>query len=188
MRDFQQLLNQARHQIHVGLHPVAVSFRVLVILTSSPKHPSPEQAAPISQEDFGDADAPDITCVDLRDRYELSPMAAFEPLRSAILDKLLSVRKEQAQCGALFSAHHLGALWKANLEFAMRNRDSTAFDCLRVARRGFPPTSRRVACLVDFLRQANEAHCEAEDVYSFIASALLMDAYLPGMHCEPTHF
>lgn len=166
---------------------MAVCSRVLVVLTSPPKHASHEQTATISPEEFGDADAPEITCVDLRDRYELSSMVAFEPLRSAILDKLLSVRKEQAQCGVLFSANHLGALWKANLESAMRSRDSTAFNCLRVARSGFPPTSRRVACLVDFLRQANEARCEAEDVHSFIAWALLMDAFPPGMHCEPTH-
>lgn len=185
MRDVQRLLDQARHQIHVGSHPVAVSFRVLVILTSPPKHASHEQAAPISQEDFGDADAPEITYVDLRHRSELSPAAAFEPLRSAILDRLLSVRDEQAQCGVLFSANHLGALWKANLESAMRSPDGAAFDCLRVARSGFPPSSRRVACLVDFLRQTNEARCEGKDVHSFIASALLMDAYPPGMHCEP---
>lgn len=48
----------------------------------------------IPQDYSRDVVALEVTFVDLRDRSQLSPMAAFELLRSAILDKLQSVRIE----------------------------------------------------------------------------------------------
>jgi hypothetical protein len=108
-------------------------------------------------------------------------------LRRVILDKLQAVQVEQRQHGLLFSAIHLCALWKSNLESQMRGLDTTAFDCLRVARKNYPSTLNRKACLVEFLRQAEKKGCEAQDISSFVASAILIDAYPPGMHCESTH-
>lgn len=187
MRELQRLLDQPLHKIHMGSHSVNVRFRILIVLTTPQDYASHELAAAVPQDHSRDAVAPEVTFVDLRDRYELSPMAAFEPLRGVILDKLQSVRTEQTQHRVLFSAVHLSALWKSNLESQMRRLDPAAFDCLRVARRNYPSTLGRKACLVEFLRQAQQTGCEAQDISSFVASAILMDAYPPGMHCESTH-
>lgn len=64
----------------------------------------------VSQDYFRDVVTPEVTFVDLRDRYELSPTVAFKPLRGVILDKLQSIRTEQTQHGVLFSAIYLSAL------------------------------------------------------------------------------
>jgi hypothetical protein len=184
MRELQQLLDQPPHKVHVGSHSVNVRFRILIVLTTPQVYASHELAAVIPQDHSRDVVAPEVTFVDLRDRFELSPMAAFEPLRGVILDKLQSVRIEQTQHGVLFSAVHLCALWKSNLESQMRGLDPAAFDCLRVARKNYPSTLSRKACLVDFLRESEKTGCTAQDVCSFVASAILMDAYPPGMHCE----
>lgn len=138
----------------------------------------------VPQDYSRDVVALEVTFVDLRDRYELSPMAAFEPLRSVILDKIQLVRTEQTQHGVLFSAVHLSALWKSNLESQMRGLDPADFDCLRVARKNYPSALSMKVCLVDFLRQAEKTGYDAQDVSSFVASAILMDAYPLGSHCE----
>ena len=65
----------------------------------------------------------------------------------------------------------------------MRGLDPAVFDCLRVARNNYPSTLRK-AYLIDFLGQAQKTGCEAQDVSSFVASAILIDAYPPGAHCE----
>ncbi|KAJ5146619.1 uncharacterized protein N7515_001183 [Penicillium bovifimosum] len=182
MRELQRLLDRPPHKIQVGSRSVAVRFKVLVVLTAPQDYGPHELAAAVPQDQSRDVVAPEITFVDLRDRHELSPMAAFEPLRRVILDKLQSVQVEQRQHGLLFSAIHLCALWKSNLESQMRGLDTTAFDCLRVARKNYPSTLNRKACLVEFLRQTEKTGCEAQDISSFVASAILIDAYPPGMH------
>jgi hypothetical protein len=187
MRELQRLVDQRPHKIHVGSHSVNIRFRILIVLTNPPDYASHELAAVVPQNHSRNVAAPEVTFVDLRDRYVLSPAAAFEPLRSVILDKLQSVRVEQTQHAVLFSAVHLCALWKSNLESQMRGLDTAAFDCLRVARKIYPSTLSRKACIMDFLKQAEKTGCEAQDVSSFVASAVLMDAYPPGMHCESAH-
>lgn len=187
MRELQRLLDQPPHKIQVGSRSVAVRFKIVIVLTAPQDYASHELAAAVPQDQSHDVVAPEITFVDLRDRHELSPMAAFEPLRRIILDKLQSVQVEQRQHGLLFSAIHLCALWKSNLESQMRGLDTTAFDSLRVARKNYSSTLNRKACLVEFLRQAEKTGCDAQDISSFVASAILIDAYPPGMHCESTH-
>lgn len=120
MRELQRLLDQPPHKTHIGSHSVNVRFRILIVLTTSQDYASHELAAVVPQDHSRNVIAPEVTFVDLRDRYELSPMAAFEPLRGVILDKFQSVRTEQTQHGVLFSAVHLSALWKSNLESRMR--------------------------------------------------------------------
>lgn len=136
--------------------------------------------------EFAAGVASELTVVDLRDRHELSPTAAFEPLRRVILDKLESVHTEQTQQGMLFSATHFAALWKSSVRSKMRRSGSKGFDCLHVARTGFPSSPNRQIHLTEFLKHAGEGDCDIGDVHTFVASALLMDAYPPGMHCEST--
>ncbi|KAJ5288068.1 hypothetical protein N7478_003754 [Penicillium angulare] len=70
----------------------------------------------------------------------------------------------------------------------MRTFDSQPFDCLELARIHFPSKSNSKTHLLEFLTKVEEAHCDIEDVSSFVASAFLMDAYPPGMHLfNPTH-
>ncbi|KAJ5100808.1 hypothetical protein N7456_006860 [Penicillium angulare] len=188
MRVLQKLFCQPRHDLQVGSHPIAIRLRVLVVLTSQESSGSSEMAVVLSQDQSPQSLAPEICFLDLRNRHELSPVAAFEPLRRVILEKLNMARTEQGQQGSLFSAVHLAAFWKTNLESKMRTFDSPAFDCLELARRHFPSESNRSMHLLEFLTKVEEAHCDIENVSSFVASAFLMDAYPPGMHLfNPTH-
>ncbi|KAJ5288067.1 hypothetical protein N7478_003753 [Penicillium angulare] len=107
MRVLQKLFCKPRHDVQVGSHPITIRLRVLVVLTSQESPGSSEMAAILPQDQSPEWLAPEICFLDLRDRHELSPVAAFEPLRCMILEKLNLARTEQDQQGSLFSAVHL---------------------------------------------------------------------------------
>lgn len=124
--------------------------------------------------------------LDLRDRAELSGTVAFEPLRLQLLDEIQTVHSETRAKYLSFSAFHLKALW----DQAIRSKEQgigsgvRCLDCLSVARTDRLGATTMTNCIQEFLRQCEEAACSEANVHEFLASALLMDAYPPGMHCK----
>jgi hypothetical protein len=57
-----------------------------------------------------DTSDPTISILDLQDRHDLSPRAAFEPLRRTLLDQIQISQDQWMQQGLLFSAQHLNHL------------------------------------------------------------------------------
>jgi hypothetical protein len=54
--------------------------------------------------------------------------------------------------------------------------------CLRHARERLPVRATFITGFTEFLKQASKDAWPASDIHVFVASALLMDAYPPGMH------
>jgi len=127
------------------------------------------------------ADAPRV--VSLRGRDSLSPCARFEPLRTTIVDQLQSVRRVREQRHLLLSAVHISALADAAAR-AITTRPAVIFDLIRAAREGNEVDDTLGHHLTTVLRLAVPAGWSDADLASFVASALLLDGYPPGMHRE----
>lgn len=140
----------------------------------------------LSESDLTDEYLPPITILDLRDRHELSPTAAFDPLRRMLVGELHNSRAQRIQHGLLFSAFHLNFLWNRTLQQCLLASSVARIDCLQIARERLPVKASFKDCLVEFLEHSSKAGCSADEIHSFVASAILMDAYPPGMHREWT--
>lgn len=127
------------------------------------------------------ADVPVV--VHLRDRLDLSPCARFEPLRTTIRDQLQAVRRIREERHLLLSAVHLTALSQAAIR-ALTKRPAATFDIILAAREGNSVDDTLGRHLTTFVTLAAQAGLSDPDVVSFIASALLLDGYPPGMHRE----
>jgi hypothetical protein len=182
------LLDRSPTEIHAGRHPAPASstaMRVIMVLTDprAEYRTDPWEGLPSA---FPDPDAPDpaISILDLRDRHDLSPRAAFEPLRRTLLDQIQISRDQRMQQGLLFSARHLNYLWNRTLGGGQLITPQARIDCLQIAREQLAVDPSLGHRLAEFLAHASQTGCSPHDIHMVIASALLMDAYPPGMHRE----
>ena len=183
MREAQRLLDMPRGRLTVGAQPIPDLMRVVIIFTSNAVCENGEIKKDILKMPFGGDHRSSVTILDLRDRYELSPTAAFEPLRRLILDEMQISQTKRIQQGIFFSACHLNVLWSRTLKFQMESTYAVELDCLREARENQQVKPRMTECLREFLSQSAN-FVPVDDIHAFIASALLMDAYPPEMHGE----
>lgn len=181
MRKVQQLLKNPRRKLRIGSRWAPDFTHVIIVLTHS-QEAEPVDTTNMFSQCLADDTRMQITLLDLRSRFMLSPRAVFEPLRRVILDQVETIHMEQIRQGLSFSSIHLCALWSRTLELVMANTGNLPLDCLEVARESQKLNLVSVDHLVRFLGQANDLGCSTQDVHSFIASALLMNAYPPGMH------
>lgn len=181
MRKVLELLEGPRRNIKIGSRPAPGLTRVIIALTCSEESDADTITKCFSQYLNGDSKL-DILFLDLRHRLMLSPKAAFEPLRRVVLDQVQISRTERIQQGLSFSSLHLCALWSRTLELEMGSPGKMTLDCLQFARESHMLNLVSADHLVRFLDHANDLGCTAEAIHAFIASALLMNAYPPGMH------
>ncbi|KAJ5795907.1 uncharacterized protein N7518_004447 [Penicillium psychrosexuale] len=64
----------------------------------------------------------------------------------------------------------------------MKGQNPINLDCLSVAPGGYIRNKAMVNCFVELQKQIANSACHESELYKFIASALLLDAYPPGMH------
>ncbi|KAJ5928357.1 hypothetical protein N7466_007313 [Penicillium verhagenii] len=89
----------------------------------------------------------------------------------------------------LFSATHLCDLFKSAAESLCQSPSAlTEFNFIAAARAQNPLDGSFTSHLKDFIILAGKSRLPYEGVSSHIASAILMDAYPPGMHCEYSSF
>lgn len=181
MRKVLELLEGPCRKVRIGSRSVPSFTRVIIVLTCSTE-PDAETIAKCISQYLSEDPRLHITFLDLRHRLTLSPQAAFEPLRGVVLDQAQDYRTEQIQQGLLFSSVHLCTLWARTLELEMRSSENLPLDCLQVARETHKLNLVSADHLVRFLDHANDLGCTTEAIHAFIASALLMNAYPPGMH------
>jgi hypothetical protein len=184
LRDACQLLNRHRRTVTIGSEPTTDSMRTVIVLTAAQGSELENVSEVFHELQSTGIPSKDVTVLDLRDRYELSPTAAFEPLRRLILNGTQDVRTEQNRQGLSFSATHLSTLWTRTLRLEIGSSDAAVLDCLEVARENHRLNNITTECLVEFLNQANNHPYSQDGIHDFIASALLMNAYPPGMHGE----
>lgn len=179
-----KLLNAPRGKVMVGGRPVGSSMRVIMVLTSR----STKGAAQVNRSLYAMQSSSEyqssITVLDIRDRDELSPKAAFEPLERLVLDQIQGSQRERVGEGTLFSACHLNVLWSRMLQLPREGLLSTGLECLQVARENYQKGASMATCIRELLNDQAPAERTADNTHEFIASALLMDAYPPGMHCK----
>jgi hypothetical protein len=183
MQAVQQLLDAPIGSLSIGASHIHSMMRVVIVLSDNS-----QLEAHGANDGFGLPNAwlgqRKITVLDLRDRSELSPSVAFDPLRSLVLDRIQDIRLLQKEKCLSFSAAHLNVLWDRGLQLRMGSSNPANLDCLLVAREGFKRKAAMASCFVELQSQFESSACPENEVYSFIASALLMDAYPPEMHRE----
>lgn len=184
LRDACQLLNRHRRTVTIGSEPTTDSMRTVIVLTAAQGSELENVSEVFHELQSTGISSKDITVLDLRDRYELSPTAAFEPLRRLILNGTQDIRVEQNRQGLSFSATHLNTLWTRTLRLGIGSSDAAGLDCLEVARENHRLNNITTECLVEFINQANNHSYSQDRIHDFIATALLMNAYPPGMHGE----
>ncbi|OQD76228.1 hypothetical protein PENANT_c121G06279 [Penicillium antarcticum] len=182
IRDACQLLKRPRQTVTIGSQSIPDLMRTVVILTGAQNHGIEDLSKASHELHATDRLSKDVTVLDLRDRHELSPTAAFEPLRRLILNEIQDIRGEQSRQGLSFSAIHLSTLWTRTLRLELGTSKASVLDCLQVARENHRLNNISTECLVEFIKQATSYIHAKDGVHAFIASALLMNAYPPGMH------
>ena len=181
------LLDRSPTEIHAGRHPTSsTGMRVIMVLTdpNAEYHTDPWEGASAGFPDSHTL-GPAVSILDLRNRRDLSPRPAFEPLRRTLLDQIQITRDQRMKQGLPFSAWHLNHLWKWTLGGGQLLAPKARIDCLQIAREKLPVDPSLGHRLAEFLAHASRAGCPPHDIHISIASALLMDAYPPGMHSEP---
>ncbi|KAL5364260.1 hypothetical protein BJX96DRAFT_178817 [Aspergillus floccosus] len=122
-----------------------------------------------------------VAVVDLRGRSQLSAVSRFAPLRQCLLQELDAAQAARSDAHLSFSAVHLDwMLRKALVHLAQRPQDP--FDGLRASRPRGITNAGRTQALREFFCVAARASFSPRALAAFVASALLMDAYPPGMH------
>ncbi|CAG8272590.1 unnamed protein product [Penicillium salamii] len=179
IKNLQKLLGRPRGKLLIGTYPMAQVMRIVIVLTGNTTAPNSDFIELSDNELKEGFSGLNLTVLDLRGRFDLSPPAAYEPLRRLVLNEIHEIRIELSNHQLLFSASHLNALWSQHVQLGAGD---TYLDCLMAARKNFPPTPAIVDCLMEFVSQAREVSCPSAEIYYFVASALLMDAYPAGMH------
>jgi hypothetical protein len=126
-----------------------------------------------------------ITIFDLRSRVELSDAVTFKLLRCLLLEDIQAIHEDRKANGLALLAFYLRALWNASI-LSQERIDSryVPFDCLSAARETCHTSPVMLDCLAEFRRQVETTACLVDHLEEQVASAFLMDAYPPEMHCK----
>ncbi|KAI2889411.1 hypothetical protein CBS63078_10211 [Aspergillus niger] len=111
----------------------------------------------------------------------LSPEARFLGLAEDISRGLRDMRRIRDRHNVLFSATHLEAFFRLALEHISASPLSS-FDFIRAARCQNPLDGAFTSHITNFLKLGNRTRAPYNIMASYIASAILMDAYPTGMH------
>lgn len=159
-------------------------MRVVMILTKDQRR----DEATIEQcpEFHTIANTDKFTLLNLRPRCNLSGTVTFDPLRTLILEQLHTIYAEQESTCRPFSASHLNAFWKSNVQVHRRRLNASRLGLLAQARTSYPKNESMGDCLREFSQNVASSGYSEEDIEGFVASAFLMDAYPPRMHGKNT--
>ncbi|THC93591.1 hypothetical protein EYZ11_006944 [Aspergillus tanneri] len=111
---------------------------------------------------------------------ELSPDARYLPLGGDITQELRNMRFSRECHSALFTARHFQAFFEVALK-QISTAPLSQFDFIRAARQQNPLDGAFSSHLINFLKIGNKTRAPYDEMASYIASAILMDAYPPGM-------
>ncbi|KAJ5369970.1 uncharacterized protein N7496_006062 [Penicillium cataractarum] len=177
-----QVLDIPRGKIKFGSQLVPNSLRVIMVLTRKDERESDDTTLDHSIKRLKEDLKLQIITVDLRGRHLLSPTAAFEPLRREVLSQIQITQREKTDQGFAFSAQHLCTLWNRTIKQINTSLENLTIDCLKIARENHQLNLVSRNHIEVFLNEAANSGCEVDDIYVFIASAFLLNAYPPSMH------
>lgn len=87
------------------------------------------------------------------------------------------------ECWARYNALHLEAFF-ASAVSSLASCTEASFDFVLATRQGLPVTPGLSHHISQYLEVGSQARCKLDTLLSTIASALLMDHYIPGMPCK----
>lgn len=126
-----------------------------------------------------------IKVVQLPDKH-LSPLARHRRLRELVTHELDTARISRKASNCLFSAVHQNAFFQAALcHVAATIREP--FNFIHSSRVGNAISHEYTSHLQNFLSIGLKYRVSYETISSYIASAILMDAYPPKMHSESSY-
>jgi hypothetical protein len=168
-----------------GLEPTSIARPRLIVVLTDPQDAAghPETVESTLRAVAVPSLVASVRVLDLRDRGPLSPVSRFEPLRRLLSQELDESYVARREAYELFSAIHLDWVWRKSLLHVART-PTVPFDCIRACHPDRRPQDQASRYLRLFLDTAERAGAAPETVIHNVASALLMDAYPPGMHGE----
>jgi hypothetical protein len=125
--------------------------------------------------------ADSIMVVDLRDRSKLSTHSRFKPLYHALKQEIEEAQATRQDACLLFSAAHLQSLFRKMLLHVSKQL-GLPFNCIRACRPSRSKQGDTSEYLARFMKTIEEAQILLDTAAAFITSALVMNAYPPGMH------
>jgi hypothetical protein len=153
--------------------------RLIIVQTSTSARWQPDLTAFAALPQYHQCFSQPPVVVDLQHRLSLSPRARFDPLRQVVQSEQQALHAERGRDHTQFSALHLQALVHAAFRAAAQ-RPPAPFDLVRATRVDRPVERTVAEHLATFLAQSEDL--PQDNVVDFVASALLLDAYPPGMH------
>jgi hypothetical protein len=117
----------------------------------------------------------------------LSPLARYRRLREVIVSNSMDMFRVRQKNNVSFSSTHLRCFFDQALAHIAKSV-AVPFNFLSASRSGNEVPENLTYHLTNFLRLGQESKIAHSDLVSNIASALLMDAYPPGMHRKFTCF
>lgn len=113
---------------------------------------------------------------------KLSPEARFLTLSAAITKQLHKARFNRIKNNVMFAAPHLSDLFQLATRHICLSF-STRFDFITATRQQSPLDGAFSSHLIDFLKLGGKSSLPYDGISSHVASAILIDAYPPNMHC-----
>lgn len=183
LHNARQLLEIHRGNFTIGTQPMPHLTRVMIITTGDKDGDVGEGDRDLMQHQEVKKFSSNVQFLDLRHRSDLSATAAFEPLRRIMLEEIQMNRAVRMERGILWSAWHLNHLWKQSIHSVAREQESP-LDCLQIARKYHCTGASFSPHLLEFMTIVSHCNCSITEVSRFMASAFLLSAYPPEMHCE----
>lgn len=111
----------------------------------------------------------------------LSLVSRFKLLRRLLSQELDKIYLTRRQAHELFSAIHLDWIWQKSL-YHIARQPTAPFNCIQACHPNQPLEDQASRYLRLFLDTTDRASAATDTVILYVASALLIDTYLPGMH------
>ena len=123
---------------------------------------------------------PSILVQTLMNRH-VSPLVRYGQVKNVLLKCVDEMRQVRERSGHLFSAKHLGNLFRAAISITATGLNRP-FDAILASRRNDWTRSSCDKHLSSFYRLGAAANVPCEEMHTYVASTILFDAYPSGMH------
>lgn len=178
----QEILLSWLGELKDGRPRLGLTPQVVLVLTNPEvEYPASEVLYDTLSTSLGSSIASSLAIVDLRSRHALSREAKFEPLRSQLSHDIQKARRSREDEHILFSATHLEALFSKATEH-MAYQGEISFNAIQAAKDHCKVPLNASIYLQEFIASAIDAGESIPAIAMYISSALIMDAYPPGMH------
>jgi hypothetical protein len=121
----------------------------------------------------------DIICINIEDNC-LSAPARYGPVRASVATQLDATRCMREEQRLQVNGRHLVSLFQSALQHLLVDIDHP-FDFVRATRKVYTVSTYVKSHMVHYLEISNRASLSSQELAPSIASAILMDNYVPGM-------